>query len=271
MARSFQNPFHAELLQGIGSVCLKKEFSVTIVSPLSGDINKAIKTAAVDGFIAVGLEEHMETYRILRDRHIPFVCIDVDTPEDIPSVTSDDSEGTHQLMNYILNQGHKKMTILSFRPAMLYHEQHYSLIKDIRLQGYFKALHQHGIEIKKSEIQVIECTCNEEGGFQTANEILTGNDLPSILICMSDIIAVGVMKYCQQKNIIIPQDISICGFDNISISPLLRPPLTTVSQPIMEKGQVAAEMLIHLMNHQKIEFHQKLNTQVIIRDSVSKI
>ncbi len=270
---SFQNPFISEFLQGLGSVCVDEELSVTIVTPLAGDINKSIRNAAVDGFVALGLEERMTTFQVLKDRRLPFVCVDVETPPDIPSVKSDDGSGTRALMEHLLGHGHSDIVILSFKPAAQYHENRNSLVKDIRLSGYLEAYEAGGGASgiggspARRNLQVLECLCSERGGFEAMREMHSAGKRPTAVVCLSDVIALGVMRYCFENRISIPGDVSITGFDDIAAASLVRPALTTVSQQILAKGKTAGRMVIDLMKKREIALHCQLETSLCVRES----
>ncbi len=269
---SFNNPFYLKLIQGIGSICINQGMTVSIISPIYGDINNSVRNCIVDGFITLGLEPHMKTYRILKYRRIPFVSIDVKTIENVPSVTSNDKKGAHELMKYVLEMGHKSIAIISFILARQYKEEHESILRNLRMQGYFSALKEIGLSEKSDSINTYQCECTLEGGMKVAEDIFSKKNKPTAIIAMSDIIAMGVMSYCKKNKIKVPRDISICGFDNVPLSDLTHPALTTVDQRIYEKASTAATMLMNLINNNELlEYHIQYKTILEIRDSVRNI
>lgn len=270
MERSFNNPYLSGLLQGMGSVCVENGMNVTIVTPYNDDLVWSVKHAAVDGFVAVGLEEHMGTFKALRDRHIPFVCLDVEAPEGIPCIVSDDEVSTYKMMDTVIKLGHRDIGILSFRPAMQYKEKHHSFIKHIRLSGYKKAMAEHTLSPGNSTVKIIECDCTEEGGKTAAMELFGDDWSPTVIVCMSDVIAAGVLHYCYDNNLSVPRDVSVCGFDDISLASLIRPGLTTVRQPIFEKGRKASRMLLDLIGKKKTELHVTFKTNIVVRESLGR-
>jgi LacI family transcriptional regulator len=88
------------------------------------------------------------------------------------------------------------------------------------------------------------------------------------VIAMSDIIAIGAMKAAQDEGLHIPQDLSVVGFDDIMQARLISPALTTVSQPSSEKGRLAADMLVQLIESSVEPKHILLPTQLVVRESV---
>jgi alanine racemase len=268
---SMKNPFLSHILQGIGSVCVDEGYSIMIVSPAKGNINKYVRNAVVDGFVAIGLEQYMEPFQILKDRNISFVCIDAASPSDIPTVNSDDETGAYNIMKHIIGLGHKNISILSFIPALQFKEKELSLIKNFRLAGYNKAIDENGMNKTAFSIEVHECECSYESGYRQAEKILTKTGRPTAIIAMADITAVGIISYCKDNGIKVPDQVSVCGFDDILESSIVTPALTTVRQPVYEKGKKAAQLLIDQIHGKKIAMHTVFNTELIVRNSTGRI
>jgi DNA-binding LacI/PurR family transcriptional regulator len=87
---------------------------------------------------------------------------------------------------------------------------------------------------------------------------------------MSDIIAIGALSAASDKGIKIPDDISIIGFDDIPFAKVTCPPLTTVHQPLREKGKLAAELLVQNIEGKEIFSQNLLTTRLVVRGSVGK-
>jgi LacI family transcriptional regulator len=87
---------------------------------------------------------------------------------------------------------------------------------------------------------------------------------------MSDMAAIGVMSAAQASGLGVPGDLSVVGFDDIPLSAWTNPPLTTVRQPIVEKGRIAARLLIQRMKGKAVESPTPLSTSLVVRSSTSK-
>ena len=87
---------------------------------------------------------------------------------------------------------------------------------------------------------------------------------------MSDMAAIGVMSAAQASGLRIPEDLSVVGFDDVPASAWTNPPLTTVRQPIVEKGRLAARFLIQRMKGIKVESPAPLSTSLVVRNSTSR-
>jgi DNA-binding LacI/PurR family transcriptional regulator len=264
-----KNPYITEFMQGVGAFVTTRGFSITIVSPISGSLTNAVKIAVVDGFITVGLEEYMEAFEILHDRQVPFVTVDVPTSDDVPSVVSDDRNGCRMLMEKVLEFGHRDIAIIGVKPPVQYREDEHSLISENRMAGYNEALLKYDMSI--DDISVYESHTTLEDGMRTAASIFTQDKKPTAILCMSDITALGVIDYCRISSIAVPDEVSVCGFDDISTSIYSNPKLTTISQNISEKGRSATEILFSVIEGKEINIHRSIPTQLVMRESLSVV
>ncbi len=266
-----RNPFMPEFLEGVGEVCTKESLSLMIVPPIKGSIQRAITNAAVDGFLTLGLEEHKATMMVLRQRGVPYVTVDSDPIDGIPAVNVDDEHGAKAIMQHILEAGHRQITILAIRSGKLGHYQEYAGTLRHRVDGYLAALGQYGLGIDGRHIRLMECPSTEQGGETGFQSAWKGKYRPTAIVAMSDIIAIGVMRAARQAGIDVPGDLSIAGFDDIPLASLITPALTTVAQPLIQKGWLAGELLMKSINGQADPTHHLLPTEIVVRQSVSKV
>lgn len=265
-----RNPYFPEFLEGIGEVCNHSGLSLMLVPPLKGSMRRAIVNAAVDGFLTLGLEEHKATMLVLRQRDVPFVTVDSDPIEDIPAINIDDESGARMVMEHILNAGHRQIAILAIRSGKQGHYQEYVGTLGARMKGYLSALGHFGLKVDGRHVRLVECVCSEEGGRDGYKILWKSQKKPTALICMSDIIAIGAMKAAQASGLDIPGELSFAGFDDIPLAELVRPGLTTVSQPSIQKGKLAAEILVRLLDTTIAPEHHLLPTSLVLRESVGE-
>lgn len=262
-----QNPYFTDVLAGIGEVCSHHGLSLMLVPPLKGSMRRAIDKAAVDGFLTLGLEESKTTMVVLRQRNVLFVTIDSDPIEGIPAVNVDDRKGAYEVMLHILSLGHRRITILPIRSGKQGHYEEYVGTLGARMQGYIQALAKFGLKLGSREVRVLECSNSELGGREGLRSILSSRRPPTAIVAMSDIIAFGILQEARSSGINIPGELSVVGFDDNLLSRLISPQLTTVSQPGVEKGQLAASLLLkNLMGEEDIS-QIVLDTNLILRES----
>ena len=148
------------------------------------------------------------------------------------------------------------------------HSSQYLHNVEERQDGFYKAVRQNGMATSKSIVHHVSPSV--DGAYADMMELINnGEPLASCYFADNDEIAIGAMRAFKEKGYKIPEDISIVGFDNMSYSLYVDPPLTTVNVPKSYMGKIVANRLIEIMNE---EFHYttkiEINTNLIIRKSV---
>lgn len=266
---AFQNPYLCEVFRGIGHVSENDGHSVTVIPPRRGHLFEGAKSAAVDGFVALGLMPYMKTVQLIRHRHVPFVTIDGVAADDIPSVNVDDYAGAAAVMRHVLDLGHRHVGILSFHSATNQGEAYYSGIGDLRLRGFDAALRTVGLSSEAEEVPIVECDVSEEGGYGGTERLLTRHPEITAIVTMSDIMAIGAYAAARDRGRSIPEELSVTGFDDVPQSRLLEPGLTTIAQPGFEKGVAAGELLFRLLHGEEIREHRRFDGRLVPRGSAA--
>lgn len=151
------------------------------------------------------------------------------------SVTIDDEAAGVDLMEYLLKLGHRRIAIVIGDPT------HRSA--ELRLAGYRRALEEAGIK-RNPDYEV-------QGGFSFASGLAAGKKLlsleepPTAVFASNDDMAAAVMQVAYDRNIAIPDQLTVVGFDDSAIASMVSPQITTVRQPIFEMTRDAADMLLN--------------------------
>jgi LacI family purine nucleotide synthesis repressor len=117
--------------------------------------------------------------------------------------------------------------------------------------------------VKSSEYRV-------DAGASAVRDILDAKEIPTVIFCGSDLIAMGAMSALEEAGVKVPEDISIVGIDNISFATLARPPLTTINVPREKLGETAffaLEKMLQLKRHRGSDY--TLETELIVRRSTA--
>ena len=138
-----------------------------------------------------------------------------------------------------------------------------------RLQGYKSALAENGIPFDPSLLH--ECEFSTTKMMELGEELAARKDVTAVF-ATADLLAAGIMSGLQQAGRMVPRDISIVGFDDINWSRMTNPMLTTVRQDAEQKGRLAAEYMLKLLEGEEVSPHnQILPVRLIQRNSVRKI
>lgn len=265
----FKNPLLFQLIQGMRMGCMTENLSLNVVSPPPGHLLDAIRDTAVDGYAILGMINDADIFDYLEKRSVPLVSLDGGVPKHIPHVTSDDETGAQELMRHVLRQGHRKILILSFNDVVEQSSEFSDSAGLRRLKGYERALQEFDMEVDARNVRLVNCSeCSTGGGYEAIESAMKRGYGATAVVAMSDIIAIGVYEYCAQHNINIAKDLSVAGFDDLHEAKLLSPPLTTVFQPSVQKGTIAAEMLIRQIGGSRRVDDVTLSTSVRYRKSV---
>lgn len=242
---SLNNPYEIEVLKGIGEESERKGYTINLIPPLHSSIAEAVKFAAVDGIITMGISIDESIKDALRKRKIPVVSIDGRKSDGLSSVNINDERAAYDQISYALQHGHRKFAIIALGKDEY---EKSDGIKDTtgqrRLKGYEDALREYGLSLDEMVILTAEPTIKE--GRRVLDLIEERERNITCIISMADAICYGIMKRAREIGISIPERYSLVGFDGLEdmISDIR---LTTIRQPAAEKGVKAAELLFSLI------------------------
>lgn len=264
-----ENPFFIEFIRGIGRVCDEEGLSLLLAPPVEGSMLKAVNSAIVDGFVVLGLEPHDPVVNILRQRRLPFVMVDCEAPNDVPCLKVDDYGGARRAMLHALECGHRRVAVVAFESGKEGGWREYTGTLRWRLAGYLDALGGVGLSLDGPHVQILETEDSIEGGAEAFRRLWQASPRPTVIMAMSDIIALGVIGAAREQGLEIPGDLSVIGYDDIPEAQRANPPLTTVRQPIAEKGEQAAKLLVKTLQGEPTREQRTLPTELIVRASVA--
>jgi LacI family transcriptional regulator len=181
----------------------------------------------------------------------------------VTTIMSDDYRGAYNITRHIIDQGHKRIGIIEGKPEFR------TTYK--RKQGFLRALEDAGLKHSQKHAIVGEYTL--ESGYNAMQQFLELHDMPTAIFCSNDEMALGAMKAIKQKEIAMPDELSIAGFDDMGFTAYLTPALTTVLRPVEEMSKEGAQILLNKIEHDNVQEMGViyLDTKLVIRDSVKKI
>ena len=191
----------------------------------------------------------------------PIVAVDphIFNPN-YPCVQGMNYHGSLEVMEYLIGLGHHRIGFISGRQDAGTAER--------RLKGYQDALTNAGIEL--DEELIIPGDFTQRTAYKCARQLLTLSNPPTAIFAANDQSAIGAIQAAEELGLLVPSDLSVVGFDNISEAKHLG--ITTVDQFLAEMGYVAVQMLIKLINGESLEFEiHKMPTKLVIRNSCQKL
>ncbi len=220
-----------------------------------------LREKMVDGIIYMGDRLDKEIKAAIKSVGTPVVSIGaMDDEGDIPSIGIDSYTAAYDAVNYLFSKENKNIAYIG------YNKENATEYKKI-YQGYKDAMEEENCF---NENLVYLGSLKYEDGFQGISHIIENNDIDAVL-CGSDQSALGVINALREKGIKVPEDINVIGFDNIALSAVFYPKLTTVSRPLYDMGSVGMRLLIKLVNKIPIEeSYYRLPYNIVERDSCKK-
>lgn len=266
LAVVFSNPFFGEFAEGVGLGVEAAGYALTFISPLHGSLAGALARAMVDGAIVVGVSaEHPEVEQV-RAAGIPLVMVDSSARTNEPGVEVDDEGGARAAAMHLLELGHRDLLVVSMGSGPPGAPADADWVTSRRLRGYAAALAAHGIRLDPRDIVAAPATI--DGGTAALRRAWQAGRRPTGVLAMSDAMAIGVLGAARELGLRVPGDLSVVGYDDVDTSRHTDPPLTTVHQPIREKGERAVRLLLSIVDRRPGEPTQvRLETRLIVRAS----
>ena len=245
------NQFFAEVSRKIEDNGYEYGYSV-ILCNTSENVNKeetyidVLIAKQVDGIIFISAGEEINTIKKTIDSNIPIVIVDRDVNKvKADVILVDNYDGGYKATQYLLGLGHRRIGCITgpspVSPSAL------------RIGGYKQALKDAGISV--DEDLIVPGDFRYESGRIAMEKLLSLSDMPTAVFACNDMMAIGAIQAAYDNDLVIPDDISIVGFDNIPLSNSVYPPLTTVAQPFDKLAKLTVDSLI-----EKIKLQSKRRT-----------
>jgi DNA-binding LacI/PurR family transcriptional regulator len=260
----FMNPFFPELLRGISEVAKREGYDILLSTSDSGkedvsSLTRMIHGKRVDGVLLLSSRMQDPLMQVLKEH--PFPAALVGRPEmDLPIawVNNDNVDAGYRATRHLIDLGHQRIGFLGGDENML-------VTRD-RLQGYNQALDEAGIPTDRR--LMFASSFMEQGGYHGMTRLLALPDRPSAVVASDDILAFGAMRAAGELGYRIPEDIAVVGFNNVRLSEMSNPSLTSVDVHIYELGTTAATLLIEQMRGQEAAGKSVIvPTQLVVRHS----
>ena len=252
----FGNTFFTDILAGIESVASKHNYSILLVdshgkAAVESRSYEMLSQKLVDGIIP------KDELRQLAKQHPIVVGIRYFGDGSIANVTIDNIKATKDITNYMMNLGHKRICYLAGNTAMPVYTD--------RLNGYLEAINQRGLPTDQKLI--LSCEPSFQGGYNAIISLINNSGVEfSAVVAAGDSMAIGAIRALNDSKRNVPDDVAVAGFDDIELSSLFNPTLTTVRQPKFQIGVRSMEKLLDLIAGKSLASARDiLNYELIIR------
>lgn len=225
------------------------------------DITQLLKNWNVDGIIFLYPDNQNHFHHFIEHAPCPVAIFDsnLQVPELI-NICSNDEKGCYLSTKYIINRGHSNIAFVAD------YEDNHLLTK--RFNGYRKALLESNIPFR--EDYILRYSPSYVGGIAAGKEIASRMDSITAVVTTADICAIGVMEGARLGGLRVPVDLSVIGYDNLSLCQYTTPKLTSISQHIPEKALLATQLLLKKIRGEETDQpdHVFIDVEIIERQSV---
>ena len=261
----FANPFYPEVIRGFQAAAWDHGLDVLLLnteySPIRADslIRKLVEKD-VSGVAILTSSIEMSAAAPLAEAGICMVFSNLYSAGKLVSnISVDYSRGISQAIEHVVRLGHRRASVIA-GPETSRTAQH---VKSALVEGLARN--------KLKPLPVISCVYRVDAGASAVKAILASPEMPTVIFCGSDLIAMGAMSALEEAGVRVPEEISVVGIDNIAFASLARPSLTTINVPREELGLTAyraLEKMMQLKRHKGAEY--TLETELVVRKSTAR-
>lgn len=263
----FSDPFFGELLAGMGNEAAKHDFDL-LVSTRPPDTpeetlayERLVQERRVDGVMLTRTRINDRRIAYLLEHKFPFAAFGRTQVEGAFACVDVDGElGEFNATQHLIELGHRDIAAI-LPPADL-------MFTVYRRAGFYRAMEAHGLAVKPEWEQNGDLT--ERGGYAVAWRLLKESRRPTAIVAGNDLMAIGAMRAAREHGLSVGQELSVVGFDDITLAEHAHPALTTMRQPIYEIGRQVCRMLVQIIGGEPLsiqEYQVLFEPELVIRQS----
>jgi LacI family repressor for deo operon, udp, cdd, tsx, nupC, and nupG len=240
------NPFFALILQGIQDAAHRDGYAVLLGDTQHDETREEryalmLRRKEADGLIFLGhrLPDAAQAFiRSIAPRCAPVVNSCEHNPRlGVPGVHIDNARAAADGIEHLYRLGHRRIAIVTGPLA--------SPLSRDRLRGVkARAKAADG----EASLEILTGTFSIESGAEAADRLLSQSVPPTAIFCFNDEMAIGVLDMARQRNVRVPRDLSVVGFDDIRFARYVEPPLTTIAQPMRDIGDASVRLLLDIIH-----------------------
>jgi DNA-binding LacI/PurR family transcriptional regulator len=259
-----ENPVFPETIKGFETAAAAKDYDLLLcttdyhVERAEAAVRKMIENG-VRGVAIMTSSLSDDVALPLTSRHIPVVIVDLESPRRfLSSISIDYSAGVSEALEHLAQLGHKEVAFIAGpderRSARRYRE------------AVVKAIHKQKLRLQ----HILECSQTLEGGRAAVWELSTRTRLPTALICVNDLTAIGAMSALRELGLSVPGEVSVLGCEDIYMARFVNPPLTTIRFDRKSLGSMAFDQLERMSRAKHPRGARgQLQTRLIVRSSTA--
>ena len=245
---ALQNPFFPEVLRGIGSYLHEVEYSLYVST--GGDeestfeeVQRMVNGNRVDGIILLYSRMNDPIQKFLMKKNFPFVIVGKpsENESEITYVDNNNIQASKDVTNHLIELGHQHIAFIGGSKELT--------VTADRLEGYQSAINEASLPLPNE--YMVHTAFLKSGGREAVEKLFQLDTPPTGLVVADDLMTLGVINALEELGIACPKDVSITSFNNLYLSEITTPPLTTVDIQIYNLGVQSARYLLELTKNKE--------------------
>ena len=262
MVPDIADPFFSSIAVGVENALSSKGYQVVYGNTLRDPLKEktfieSVFDRKMDGVILTPNVLDQDSIALLEKLKVPGVFLRRRTPEGlkIPFIDVDHYGGACGAVNHLISKGHTNIGFMGMTKD--------SFTSNERLRGYIDTMYQHQLDVREDSIKIAGRTI--ESGRMAMEQLYHENPNMTALFASNDLLGIGALEWLAKNDIRVPEQMAVIGFDNLELSELHWIQLSTMAQPRKTMGQLAAELLLRMINKEKDTDSIVLETNLIER------
>jgi DNA-binding LacI/PurR family transcriptional regulator len=275
---AFSDPVAVLVLDGLAEELQEDGFGLLLhAASAQAGAEQLIRAAAVDGWVLMTVPARHPTVAAARAAGRPLVVLDEPALPGVPAVTIDDAGGARAAAEHLLSLGHRSIGVLTSPlhrdapPGRLDPRAPTDApdsVMSTRLAAVTATLRAAGV--REQAMPVVECSASAQAAGREGTALLLEGPLrPTAVLALSDQLALGALQYAREHRLSVPGALSLMGFDDAPPGRTSHPPLTTVAQPIRERGTAAGSLMRVLLRGHPVTAPPPFATHLVVRGSTA--
>ncbi len=254
------NVFFIDVVHGVQDYAESRSYNVLMGRFNIDNFNvekyfQLVKSKAADGIVlATGHDRKYPAISVAKDMNISSI---EEPYMDNPWVYIDNFDAMKKILDHLVSKGHKKIGFLGFKSERS------------RFMAFKKIIAEKGLNYDEDIVNLGEELAEDmpKSARMYIESVIDKNKIPDAIVCASDVLAAGAIKWLIKSGLKVPDDVAVTGFDGVDIVNLVTPSITTIEQPRHMMGMEAAKILINKIEGKNFEKKLILPTRLIVGES----
>ncbi len=279
LVKGITNPFFSNMVQIIEDETQKNRYALVLrhVEYYEDEVDVAlelVKEKRLRGIIFLGGAFFHDTDKLAK-LTVPFIfsTIGMGPSEDLSdsiqysNIAVDDRAESRKMVDYLIGLGHKNIAIIT-------ENQDGPSVGKLRLDGYVEAMEAAGLGVKEELVRFVNNDVDHysmKNGYVTTKKLLESGVKFTAIFAIADTLAIGACRALTEAGLKVPEDVSVAGYDGISLSEYYNPRLTTIKQPVDEMAKKTIKLLFDIIDEKKTHAQLVFPGELLIRESTAPV